>query len=147
MITLYRLTTDIILLQQSTIIALLERYYDANEGSILIDGVDIKDLNVAWLREQIGERAIVYVNYTVWHYLNFCFNFAGLVSQEPVLFNATISENMLYGHPTASEKEIEEACRRANAHDFISQFPQKYETFVGEGGSQLISGGQKQRIG
>lgn len=54
---------------------------------------------------------------------------------------------MLYGHPTACQKEIEEACRLANAHDFICQFPQKYDTFVGEGGAQLISGGQKQRIG
>jgi ABC-type multidrug transport system fused ATPase/permease subunit len=71
----------------------------------------------------------------------------GLVSQDAILFNASIRDNILYGNPSASQKEIEEACRRANAHDFICQFPQKYDTFVGEGGSQLISGGQKQRIG
>lgn len=61
MIVLERPTTDIILLQQSTIIALLERYYDTTEGSVLIDGVDIKELNVAWLREQIGKRAICFM--------------------------------------------------------------------------------------
>ena len=73
--------------------------------------------------------------------------FAGLVSQEPVLFDTTIRENILHGNPNASQEEIEEACRRSNAHDFISSFPDGYDTMVGEGGSQLISGGQKQRIG
>ena len=79
--------------------------------------------------------------------LFFIFAFTGLVSQDPVLFNASIRENLLYGCPTASQREIEEACRRANAHDFICDFPEKYDTVVGEGGSQLISVGQKQRIG
>ena len=66
--------------------------------------------------------------------------------QEPVVFNMSIRENILYGCPTASQEEIEEACRRANAHDFICQFPLAYDTVVGEGGA-LLSGGQKQRIG
>ncbi|KAL7553366.1 hypothetical protein ACHAWF_016638 [Thalassiosira exigua] len=107
---------------KSTIISLLQRFYDPCEGAIEFEGQDIRELNVRWFRDQIG-----------------------LVSQEPVLFDTTIRENILYGSPSASENEVEEACRRANAHDFVKSFPLEYDTIVGEGGAQL-SGGQKQRI-
>ena len=70
-------------------------------------------------------------------------NELGLVSQEPTLFNTTISENIRYGSPQASQKDIEEAARLANAHDFIMSFPNGYETDVGENSAQ-VSGGQKQ---
>ncbi|KAK9760997.1 hypothetical protein K7432_014454 [Basidiobolus ranarum] len=111
---------------KSTIVGLLERFYDPTSGSITLDGIEIKDYNVAHLRNTIG-----------------------LVSQEPVLFNATVKQNILYGarkgQAIPTEKEIEAACRLANAHDFISGLPQKYNTMVGEKGA-LLSGGQKQRI-
>ena len=70
----------------------------------------------------------------------------GLVSQEPVLFNDTIMANIKYGKPDATDEQVHEAAREANAHKFITSFPQSYDTDVGEGGAQL-SGGQKQRIG
>ncbi|KAG0202785.1 Multidrug resistance protein 1 [Mortierella sp. GBA30] len=111
---------------KSTIIGLVERFYDPTSGSISLDGTEIKDFNVRYLRDNIG-----------------------LVSQEPVLFNATIKQNILYGiradQKTASDKEIEAACRLSNAHDFIVKLPQGYNTMVGEKGA-LLSGGQKQRI-
>lgn len=107
---------------KSTIIQLIERFYDIDLGSIQYRGVDIKDLNVSYLRDQIG-----------------------LVSQEPTLFNTTIRENIRYGCPTASDLEVEEAAKKANAHDFIMSFPLRYDTNMGESGSQ-ISGGQKQRL-
>lgn len=107
---------------KSSIIALLERFYDATTGSVEFDGVNVKEYNVKWLRDQIG-----------------------LVSQEPVLFDSSIRENILYGCPAASQDKVEEACRQANAHDFICGFPLAYDTVVGEGGS-MLSGGQKQRI-
>ncbi|KAK3823505.1 MAG: p-glycoprotein [Benniella sp.] len=111
---------------KSTIVGLLERFYDPSAGSITLDGHDLKDLNVRYLRDSIG-----------------------LVSQEPVLFNATIKQNIIYGvrkgQANPTEKEIEQACRLANAHDFISQLPNKYNTVVGDRGA-LLSGGQKQRI-
>ena len=69
----------------------------------------------------------------------------GLVSQEPILFNTTIGENIKYGHLTATQDEIEEAAKHANAHEFIMSFPHGYDTEVGENGTQ-VSGGQKQRI-
>ena len=89
---------------------------------ILIDGVDIQDLDVAWLRANIG-----------------------MVIQEPILFNTTVRENILLGNPTASEEEIITSATMANAHSFIKELPEAYDTYVGEGGIQL-SGGQKQRI-
>ena len=89
---------------------------------LLIGGHDIKDLNLKWLRSQIG-----------------------LVSQEPVLFDTTIAENIRMGHHNATMEEIQEAAKSANAHDFISSLPNGYDTQVGEGGDQL-SGGQKQRV-
>lgn len=108
---------------KSTIISLIERFYDPIKGDVLLDGHNIKDLNVSWLRSQIG-----------------------LVGQEPTLFVGTISENIAYGLPTVpSQNEIEAAAKMANAHDFISQFPDGYATLVGLKGDQL-SGGQKQRI-
>ncbi|URD78639.1 putative ATPase of the ABC class [Musa troglodytarum] len=108
---------------KSTAIALLERFYDPDSGSVLLDGVDIKTLKVRWLRQQMG-----------------------LVSQEPVLFNDTIRANIAYGKEgEVSEKEIVAAAEIANAHQFISGLPQGYDTTVGERGIQL-SGGQKQRV-
>ncbi|KAM3412319.1 hypothetical protein ACQJBY_003800 [Aegilops geniculata] len=108
---------------KSTVIALLERFYDPDSGAILLDGVEIKNLKLSWLRDQMG-----------------------LVSQEPVLFNDTIRANIAYGkHEEVTEEEIAAAAKAANAHEFISSMPQGYNTSVGERGTQL-SGGQKQRI-
>ncbi|KAM9956507.1 hypothetical protein ACTFIR_003225 [Dictyostelium discoideum] len=107
---------------KSTIAGLLERFYDISNGDITIDGYSIKQLNAKWLRSRIG-----------------------IVSQEPSLFATTILENLRYGNPNATEDEIIEAAKLANAHQFISNFPKGYETIVGERGVQL-SGGQKQRI-
>jgi ATP-binding cassette subfamily B (MDR/TAP) protein 1 len=107
---------------KSTTIALLERFYDALEGEVLLDGTDIKSLNIKWLRQNLG-----------------------LVSQEPQLFATTIAENIRYGKEDATLEEIIEASKAANAHDFISKLPAAYDTMVGEKGVQM-SGGQKQRI-
>jgi len=107
---------------KSTTVALLERFYDITSGSITIDGIDIKDMNVNHLRDQIG-----------------------LVGQEPSLFSTTIEANIANGNHNATKEAIEEVARLANAHDFISSFPEGYQTQVGSNGAQL-SGGQKQRI-
>ncbi|KAI5395664.1 ABC transporter B family member 1 [Lathyrus oleraceus] len=107
---------------KSTVVSLIERFYDPSSGQVLIDEHDVKTLKLKWLRQQIG-----------------------LVSQEPALFATTIKENILLGRPGADQVEIEEAARVANAHSFIFKLPQGYETQVGERGLQL-SGGQKQRI-
>ncbi|MFS7948140.1 putative ABC-type xenobiotic transporter [Helianthus anomalus] len=107
---------------KSTVVALIERFYDPNQGQILLDNVDIKTLQLKWLREQIG-----------------------LVNQEPALFATTILENILYGKPDATTAEVEAAASAANAHSFITLLPNGYNTQVGERGVQL-SGGQKQRI-
>ncbi|EEE64580.1 hypothetical protein OsJ_19432 [Oryza sativa Japonica Group] len=108
---------------KSTAIALLERFYDPDSGVILLDGVEIKKLEISWLRDQMG-----------------------LVSQEPVLFNDTIRANIAYGkNEEVTEEEIVAAAKAANAHEFISSMPEGYSTSVGERGTQL-SGGQKQRI-
>ena len=101
---------------------MIERFYDVNQGAIRLDGFDIRSLDASWLRGQIG-----------------------IVSQEPVLFDTTIYENIKYGCPDATEEQVLEACRQANCHKFITQFADGYETSVGERGAQL-SGGQKQRI-
>ncbi|GAB9476297.1 Multidrug resistance protein abc superfamily [Globisporangium polare] len=106
---------------KSTIISLIERFYDPVRGEVLLDGVNLKDLNLNWLRSQIG-----------------------LVGQEPTLFIGTIAENIAYGME-CSEEEVEAAAKMANAHDFITRFPDGYKTQVGMKGEQL-SGGQKQRI-
>ncbi|CAG2164999.1 unnamed protein product [Oppiella nova] len=109
---------------KSTIIQLIQRFYDTNSGDVLIDGKRIKDLNVEWLRQQIG-----------------------VVGQEPVLFDTSIAENIRLGskEKTISKEDIERACIEANCHEFIDKLPEKYETYVGDKGAQL-SGGQKQRI-
>ncbi|KAJ9076430.1 hypothetical protein DSO57_1026357 [Entomophthora muscae] len=116
---------------KSTLVQLMERFYNPLKGSILLDNLPIQDLNLKWLRQQIG-----------------------LVSQEPILFSGTIAKNIsagLIGTPlelSSEEKQMEaiqEACRMANAHNFITQLPDAYQTQVGESGF-LLSGGQKQRI-
>lgn len=107
---------------KSTIIGLIERFYEPLSGVVKIDGNDIKTYNLRALRRHIG-----------------------LVSQEPTLFAGTIRENIIYGTESASEAEIETAARSANAHDFISSLKDGYDTWCGERGFQL-SGGQKQRI-
>ncbi|PVD39429.1 hypothetical protein C0Q70_02059 [Pomacea canaliculata] len=107
---------------KSTTVQLLQRFYDPQEGQVLLDGIDIRELNVRWLRSNIG-----------------------VVSQEPVLFATTIAENIRYGRDGVTQAEIEQAAKNANAHDFIMALPEKYETMVGERGAQL-SGGQKQRV-
>ncbi|CAN0857563.1 ABC transporter B family member 15 [Linum grandiflorum] len=107
---------------KSTVIALLQRFYDPLGGEILVDGVAIDKLQLKWVRSQMG-----------------------LVSQEPALFATSIKENILFGKEDASMEQIMEAAKAANAHNFISQLPQGYDTQVGERGVQM-SGGQKQRI-
>ncbi|KAI9314961.1 P-loop containing nucleoside triphosphate hydrolase protein [Dichotomocladium elegans] len=110
---------------KSTSIQLLQRFYDPLEGKVLLDGCDIKDYNIGWLRQQIG-----------------------VVGQEPVLFNMSIRQNLLMGvvdPHKVSQDDLEEACKKANCHTFISQLPKGYNTLVGEHGG-MLSGGQKQRI-
>ncbi|XP_010552465.1 PREDICTED: ABC transporter B family member 15-like [Tarenaya hassleriana] len=107
---------------KSTVVSLLQRFYDPVAGEILLDGVTIDKLKLKWLRSQMG-----------------------LVSQEPALFATTIKENILFGKEDASMDEVIEASKASNAHNFISQLPHGYETQVGERGVQM-SGGQKQRI-
>merc|ERR1719322_66507 len=109
---------------KSTIVQLLQRFYDCNEGEILIDGTNIKKFNVKWLRQQMG-----------------------LVAQEPVLFDLTIKENILLGDVTRklTDEDVIAAATLANAHSFVTSLPQGYDTMVGSKGGQL-SGGQKQRI-
>jgi ABC-type multidrug transport system fused ATPase/permease subunit len=107
---------------KSTVAALLTRLYDPSAGSVLVDGVDARSLDPQFLRGVIG-----------------------VVSQEPILFAASIADNIRYGRPDATQEEVEAAARLANAHAFLTSFPRGYETLVGERGVQL-SGGQKQRI-
>ncbi|KAL7191798.1 hypothetical protein ACSBR2_023801 [Camellia fascicularis] len=107
---------------KSTVIYLLERFYDPLEGEILLDGISIKTLQLKWLRSQMG-----------------------LVNQEPILFATSIKENILFGKEEASEEEIVQAAKAANAHNFITQLPNGYDTQVGQLGIKM-SGGQKQRI-
>ncbi|KAL0903147.1 hypothetical protein M5K25_027503 [Dendrobium thyrsiflorum] len=107
---------------KSTVISLIERFYDPQAGEVLIDGTNIKDLQLRWLRGKIG-----------------------LVSQEPVLFASSIKDNISYGKDNATIEEIKVAAELANASKFIDKLPQGLDTMVGEHGTQL-SGGQKQRI-
>lgn len=108
---------------KSTVVSLIPRFYDPTNGRIRIDDQDLGDLELAALRRNIG-----------------------FVLQDTVLFRGTIRENIAYGHPGASEDEIREAARLANAHEFIDRMPQGYDTLVGERGLTL-SGGQRQRLG
>ncbi|KRF18605.1 ABC transporter ATP-binding protein [Paenibacillus sp. Soil787] len=107
---------------KSSLISLLPRFYDIQEGSILIDHTDIKDITIKSLRDQIG-----------------------MVLQDNILFSGTVRENILFGKPDAAEDEIIHAAEAANAHDFILNLPGGYDTEIGERGVKL-SGGQKQRI-
>ncbi|MCL4304142.1 MAG: ABC transporter ATP-binding protein/permease [Anaerolineae bacterium] len=107
---------------KTSIINLLPRFYDASEGSVRIDGYDVRDVTLDSLRSQIG-----------------------IVLQETTLFSGTIRDNIAFGKPEATQEEIIEAAKAAAAHDFITAFPQGYHTPVGERGSTL-SGGQKQRL-
>lgn len=107
---------------KSTIVQLLMRFYELNEGLISIGGTDIKDINISHLRQNIG-----------------------IVPQEVMLFGGTIAENIRYGKPNASDAEVREAAQQANAMEFINSFPDNMETIVGERGIKL-SGGQRQRI-
>jgi ATP-binding cassette subfamily B protein len=107
---------------KTTIASLLPRFYDPNDGVVMIDGVDIREYALADLRDQFA-----------------------IVLQEPVLFSTTISENIAYGRPEASEQEVEDAARSANVYDFIAGLPDGFDTLVGERGMKL-SGGERQRI-
>ena len=103
---------------KTTVISLLERFYNPDSGAISLDGVEIKSLKVNWLRDRMG-----------------------LVGQEPVLFNDTIRANIAYGkHKVVTEEEIIKVAKAANAHEFISSLPQGYDTTVGERGVQLSGG-------
>lgn len=107
---------------KSTLINLLCRFYDVQEGAITVDGHDVRDVTMRSLRSQIG-----------------------VVLQDPFLFNGTVAENIAYGKPEATMKEIIAAAKAANAHDFIMDFPEAYDTEVGERGAKL-SGGERQRL-
>jgi ATP-binding cassette subfamily B protein len=107
---------------KTTVTYLVPRFYDPLSGVIRVDGHDIRDLSLNWLRSQIGS-----------------------VTQETYLFHATVDENLRYARPNATEAEIEAACKAANIHDFIVGLPEGYETMVGERGYRL-SGGEKQRL-
>ena len=107
---------------KSTAMALLQRLWDPTSGRITIDGQDLRDITLDSLRTNIG-----------------------VVFQESLLFNRSIRDNLLVGHPEATDEEIEQACRMADAHEFIVRQPQGYDTMIGERGTTL-SGGQRQRL-
>jgi len=107
---------------KSALVALIPRLYDPQQGRVLIDGIDIKNYDLSWLRRQVG-----------------------FVFQEAFLFSGTIWENITFGRPGASREEVEEAARRAALEDFISSLGRGYETRIGERGLNL-SGGQQQRL-
>jgi len=107
---------------KSSLVNLISRFYDVNTGRITVDGVDLRDMDLSYLRRHVG-----------------------VVLQQSLLFSATVRENIAYGRPEASEEEIVAAAKAANAHDFILEFPNGYDTIVGERGVTL-SGGQKQRV-
>ena len=107
---------------KTTFLNLLTRFYDVTAGQILLDGVDLRDYRLADLRDQFA-----------------------IVLQEPVLFSASVAENIAYARPAASEEDIIAAARAANAHEFIVALPDGYDTLVGERGMRF-SGGERQRI-
>uniref|UniRef100_A0A8D0D6Z9 Mitochondrial potassium channel ATP-binding subunit n=1 Tax=Sander lucioperca TaxID=283035 RepID=A0A8D0D6Z9_SANLU len=108
---------------KSTVASLLERFYDPTSGIVMLDGLDIRTLDLSWLRGQV----------------------IGFINQEPVLFGSSIMDNIRFGKPEATDAEVINAAKQANAHLFITGFPDGYNTVVGERGATL-SGGQKQRI-
>ena len=107
---------------KSTLIQLIPRLYDVTEGSVKVGGVDVRKYDLETLRNQVA-----------------------VVLQKNVLFSGTIKDNLRWGNPNATDAEMEEACRLAQADEFIQQFPQKYDTWIEQGGSN-VSGGQKQRL-
>eukprot|EP00744_Colponema_vietnamica_P001927 GILI01003119.1.p1 GENE.GILI01003119.1~~GILI01003119.1.p1 ORF type:complete len:1385 (+),score=394.98 GILI01003119.1:271-4155(+) len=107
---------------KSSIVGLVQRFYDPTAGSVLVDGIDMKDLNLRGWRDCIS-----------------------IVSQEPKLFTGTVAENVMIGKPDATMEDVIAACTKAHVNHVIEALPQKYDTLVGTGGSQL-SGGQKQRV-
>jgi len=107
---------------KSSLVQLIPRLYDVSEGSVKVGGVDVRDYSLVTLRDSVA-----------------------MVLQKNVLFSGTIAENLRWGNPNATQEELEEACRHAQAHDFITSFPKGYETDLGQGGVN-VSGGQKQRL-
>jgi subfamily B ATP-binding cassette protein MsbA len=107
---------------KSTLVDLIPRFYDPQRGSVLVDGHDVRDVSLRSLREKLG-----------------------IVTQEVILFNDTVRNNIAYGMADVAQESVEEAARAANAHDFISRMPQGYDTLVGDRGTKL-SGGQRQRL-
>ncbi|MDQ3951269.1 MAG: ABC transporter ATP-binding protein/permease [Gemmatimonadota bacterium] len=107
---------------KSTLVSLIPRFFDPQRGRVMLDGTDVRQITLRSLRQQIS-----------------------IVLQEPLLFAATIADNIRYGRLEASEDELREAALAANAHDFVMRLPDKYETILGERGAQL-SGGERQRI-
>lgn len=107
---------------KSTALQLLLKFYEVNSGSVALDDTDIRDLNTKWLRDNIG-----------------------YVGQMPVLFAGSVRMNILLGKPDATEDEVVQAAKAANAYEFISRLSEGFETDIGAGGS-LLSGGQKQRV-
>jgi ATP-binding cassette, subfamily B, bacterial len=108
---------------KSTLVNLLTRFYDPLSGQVLLDGRDLRDYYLADLRQQFS-----------------------IILQEPVVFSASVAENIAYGRPNASREEVMEAARAARAHEFIMALPERYDTKIGEGGCRL-SGGERQRLG
>lgn len=107
---------------KSTLVHLIPRFYDCREGTVMVDGVDVREVKQQALRREVG-----------------------IVLQDPFLFTGTIRENLRYGRPEATDQEIEQAARMAQAHDFIMSFPEGYDTMLGQRGVN-VSGGQKQRL-
>ena len=107
---------------KSSLVNLIPRLYDATDGQVLVDGVDVRDYAIRTLREGIG-----------------------MVPQQNVLFSGTIADNIRWGDPDATDDEVEQAARDAQAHDFIMSFPEGYQTMLSQGGVN-VSGGQKQRL-
>ena len=107
---------------KTSLVNLIPRFYDVSDGTVRIDGIDIRTASIASLRKQIA-----------------------IVTQEPILFNDTIRNNIAYGNTSASFEDIVSASRAAYASDFIDRLPNKFDTFIGELGSRL-SGGEKQRL-
>ena len=107
---------------KSTMVQLIPRLYDATEGVVRVGGVDVRDYDIKVLRDQVA-----------------------MVLQKNVLFSGTIKDNLRWGNPDATDAEMEHACRLACAHDFITAFPDGYDTYIEQGGKN-VSGGQKQRL-